>query len=402
MLYRYQAKTKDGLVSKKGEVEAPSPTTARKLLQDTGLIVFSLVPARKASSISDFIYKILGVSITDKVRFTEQLASMVKAGLSLTKSLDLLVTQTKNPNMVEIVKQALADVEAGNPLSQSLQKYPRVFSQSYISLIKAGEASGQLGNLMQRLADNLEKQRQFHAKVKGALIYPTIVIIAMIIVFAIVMIFVIPQMADMYTSLGVELPFATIALIAISSFMVNYWWALIIATIVGSYAIRTFASTQTGTYFFAHLAFRLPIFGDLNKQAGLVDFTGTLALLLDAGVPIIEALEIVKDSAGNVLYRDAIERFIDDIKKGLPLSVALSKEEHFPSLVSQMIVVGEETGTLGERLHSLSAYFEDEVDKIVKNLSTAMEPFIIVVLGVMVAILVFAVITPIYSLISGL
>ena len=402
MLYKYSAKTKDGLVSKVGEVEAPSPQEARRLLQNSGLVVYALVPARKGNGIKDLIYKILGVSIGDKVRFTEQLGSMIIAGLSLTKALDLLSTQTKNPKMVEIVKIALNDVEAGKTLSSSLAKHPTVFNKSYISLMKAGEASGQLGKLLERLAKDLEKQRQFRAKVQGALLYPAIVVIAIVVVFAIVIIFVIPQMSDMYRALDVELPFVTIALIAISEFAVSFWWIILISLVISVYALRIFSKTESGTYFFANLVLKLPIFGSLNQQSALVYFTGTLALLIEAGVPIIEALDITKESANNILFRDAIQKFIEDVKKGFPISVAMSKSELFPSIVPQMSLIGEETGTLGERLNSLSTYFEGEVDKIVKNLSTAIEPFIMVVLGVLVGVLLFAVITPIYSLISDL
>lgn len=401
MIYRFSAKTKAGYQTQTGEIEAPNPSSARKVLQEKGLIVFALVPARKAGDVREYIYKFIGVTVTDKVRFTDQLASMVKAGLALTKSLDLLITQTKNPNLVELVKEALSDVESGSPLSQSLAKHRNVFSNSYIALVKAGEASGQLGNLLERLAHNLEKQRQFQSKVKGALIYPVIVTITMIAVFCVVMIFVVPQMADMYKQMDVELPFATVALIATSDFMVNYWYVVLIGTIIAGTATYFYRKTPNGQYFFAHLAFRLPIFGELNIKSGLVDFCNTLALLLEAGVPIIECLEIVKDSAGNILFRDSIVRCIEDIKKGYPLSAAMSKEPNFPPIVGQMAVVGEETGTSAERFLSLGQFFENEVDQIVKNLSTAIEPLIIVVLGVMVALLIFSVIVPIYSLIAS-
>ena len=400
MKFQYSAKTRDGSQNKKGEIEAPNQKSAIRMLRNKNLVVYSMVATGKQTNLLGIFEKLKGVSLGDKVKFTEQLASMTTAGLPLTKALDILVTQTGNKQMSEIIDETLADVESGMPLSTALEKYPKVFDQSYVSLLKAGEKSGKLSDVLSKQAKTMEKQRKFKSEVKGAMIYPIIVLSTMAVVFVLIMILVIPKMATMYESLNVELPVLTQVLISISNFMVNSWWIMILGFAGTVYGIRFFANTPYGKYFFAGLFLKLPIFGNLNKKSNLVEFTQTLGLLSEAGVPIVEGLEIAQYSMGNLIYQDAVNNFIDDVKHGYPLSQSIAKKSIFPSLVSDMLVVGEETGTVAERLNGLSTYFENEVDKIVKNLSTAMEPLIMIMLGIMVALLILSVITPIYQLTS--
>ena len=400
MKFRYSAKTKDGYSTQKGEIEAPTREAAIDELQKHGLLVFSLVQGQARGGVATFL-KNRKVNINDKARITEQLAGMLTAGLPIAKSLEILISQTEKPKLLDVLKEALNDIESGTPLSKSFAKHPNIFSISYISLIEAGEASGKLDEIFVRLAETLEKQRDFRAKVKGALMYPAIISIAMVAVLVIVIVFIVPQMTTLYSSMNVELPVATRALISLSDFVINSWWIVIGIVVAIAYSFKLFKSTDTGTYTIAKASFKIPIFGELVRQSGLVEFSRTLALLLDSGVPIIDSLEIVKNAAGNVLYRDSIAGFIEDVKHGYPLSTSIAKNPLFPQLMTQMVVVGEETGTVSERFNSLANHYEKEVDQIVKNLSTAIEPIIMIILGVMVAVLIFAVITPIYQLISA-
>lgn len=400
MKFRYSAKTKDGYNTQKGEIEAPTREMAIEELQKHGLLVFSLVQGETKGNISSFL-KNRKVTLDDQARVTDQLAGMLTAGLPLAKCLEILISQTEKPKLLEILKEALNDIESGTPLSKSFSKHPEVFSVSYVSLIEAGEASGKLDQIFVRLAETIEQQRDFRAKVKGALMYPAIISVAMVGVLVIVIVFIVPQMTTLYSSMNVELPVMTRALMSLSDFFINSWWIVLILVFGISYGFKIFKSTDTGSYSISRLSFKLPVFGELVKKSGLVEFSRTLALLLDSGVPIIDSLEIVKNAAGNLLYRDAIKVFIDDVKHGYPLSTSMAKSELFPQLMSQMAVVGEETGTVSTRFDSLATHYEKEVDQIVKNLATAIEPIIMIVLGVMVAVLIFAVITPIYQLVSA-
>ena len=303
--------------------------------------------------------------------------------------------------MGKIVQNILSDIEGGNTLSASLERQGEAFSRSYISLIKAGEASGKLDDVMKRLAHTLEKQRQFRGKVQGALIYPAIITTAMILVFTLIVLYVVPKMTAVYESFDIDLPASTVFMINLSKFLGTYWWAVLGGTVAFVIGFKFFSRTEFGSYLVNRVTFKLPIFGALVKNSDIVEFTRTLGLLTNAGVPIIEALEIVHNSVSSIIFKDSIDRFVDDVRHGYPLSQTVAKEVEFPMLVSQMLSVGEETGTVGERLNSLSAYYEEEVDKVVKNLSTAIEPVIMVLLGGMVLMLIMAVILPIYQITSS-
>lgn len=401
MKFLYKAKLNDGIKESNGTIDAPNKNAAIAKLRSSGLFVYSLTPIKETGSALSSILSIFeGISLSEKVKFTDQMASMLNAGLPITKSLEILSTQTKNRKMGQILQSILNDVESGAPLSKAIQNQGTVFSASYISLLRAGEASGKVDEVMRRLADTLEKQREFASRVKGAMIYPGIITTAMFLVFFLIVIFVIPKMSAIYDSFNIDLPVMTKALIALSDFLITFWWiaiSIILAIITG---IRIFAATNEGEVIFSTLGLKMPIFGEIMRQSSIVELTRTLGLLDEAGVPIIEALAISKNSMKNRLFRDSIDRFIDDVKHGLPLSQSIEKERIYPQMVAQMLVVGEETGTVGDRLNGLAKYYEGEVDKVVKNLSTAMEPLIMLMLGVMVGVLIISVIMPIYQLTS--
>lgn len=228
MKFNYSAKTQDGLATKKGQIEAPDLRTAIALLRDKRLIVYSMLPAQTETSVMGRLSEMMGVSLNDKVKFTEYLSSMLLAGLPLTKALELMVFQTNKKSMNTITESLLRTVESGGQLSAGLIKHIDTFGEAYISLVRAGEASGQLAEVLQRLAVTLEKQREFKAKIIGALIYPIIVTVAMVGVFVIIVVFVVPQMTAVYESFDVVLPFSTRALIAISDFIVGFWWIIVI------------------------------------------------------------------------------------------------------------------------------------------------------------------------------
>lgn len=395
--FKYSAKNKFG-ENIKGKVEARAIDQAASLLSSRGLLVIKLDPLVRDSF--SFLKSMTGgVKFDDVVNLTRQMATMITAGLPLAGALNILVRDGKS-EVTKIVAVILQDVEGGHSFADALAKHPKVFSRLYVQLVKAGEAGGVLDTVLERLADNMEKEKEFKAKTKGALIYPIIVVIAMFAVGIIMMIFVIPKLTEMYKDFGSELPFLTRGLIGISDAMVKYWYVMAVAIGGLIVAYKNFAKTEKGKYKIDEIKLKIPIFGELGKKVTLTEFTRTLSLLLGSGISLLEAISIVTESVENVVYRTALQDVNKQVEKGSSLSGSLSHYEMFPTILHQMMSVGEETGKLDEVLKKLSAYFEQESEHAIKNMTTAIEPMIMIVLGLGVGAMVIAVIMPIYNLTS--
>ena len=393
----YTAKNKLG-EKVKGKAEARSLQEAAELLVERNLLVISLKPLTEGSfHLLNQLFS--GIKQDDIVNFTRQLSTMVGAGLSLSKSLSVLVQQSR-PAFTQVIAQVLQDVEGGDSFSKALAKHPKIFSRLYVQLVKAGEVGGVLDDVLNRLAINLEVSKEFRSKTKGAMIYPTIIMIVMAVVVFVMMTFVVPKLTAMYQDFGTTLPAPTRLLISISDFFVNFWY--IILAIVGGiiFFFRRWQKTERGQKAINRLILRLPLIGPLNQKIIVADFVRTLSLLLTAGVTLLNAMEVVTEGVENILYREALEDAKTAVEKGSLLSESLSRHEIFPPILFHMTAVGEETGKLDEVLLKLSEYFEQETSQAVKNLTTAIEPLIIVVLAVGVGLLVIAIIMPIYSLTS--
>lgn len=396
--FSYKARDKTGkLVT--GKVEATNIGAAAKILQDKGFVVIDLKPERE--SILSFIKKIRDrVGSGDITAFTRQLSTMITAGLPITDALLILRTQA-SPAMSKVVSSLLLDVEGGSSLADALGKHPKVFSGVYVSIVRAGETGGVLDEVLARLADNLEKEKEFKSKVKGALIYPAIVIIGMFAVAAIMMIFVIPKLTSLYQEFEAELPVATQILISLSSLATRFWFISLAVLVLGAWGFNFFRKSTAGRRKIDQLILRLPIIGPLNRQIILTEFTRTLGLLVGAGISILEALNVVAEAVGNVVISDGIHSAASQVEKGFPVAYALSQQgEIFPPMLYQMLSVGEETGKLDEVLAKISHVFEVESEEQVKALTAAIEPLIMIVLGVGVGFLVIAIILPIYNLTS--
>lgn len=396
--YNYKAKDKTGrLVT--GEVEAASLNDAARLVRGKGLYVIAL--SAKIDSPLTMIKRLREkVTSSDVTTFTRQLSTMINAGLPITEALLILRSQSK-ATMQKIVAQVLADVEAGDSFSDALSKHPKIFSETYRALVKSGEVGGVMDQVLLRLADNMEKQQEFGGKVKGALIYPVIIITGMVIVSFIMMIFVIPRLLSLYSDFNATLPLPTRILIGISSFFVNFWYIILILGGGGAYLFNVYRKTKTGRRKIDELAFKIPIFGELQRQVILTELTRTLALMVGSGVSILEALNITSEVVGNTIISDALKDAARQVEKGFPIAFAFARHpEAFPFILSQMIAVGEETGKMDEVLGKISHIFEVESDEKVKGLTAAIEPIVMVILGLGVGFLVIAVILPIYNLTS--
>jgi type IV pilus assembly protein PilC len=398
----YKAKDWGGKTIK-GVLESEDKKNAMESIKAGGLVLLSIVQ-EKDTIFNDLYRRIFaGVKLKDVSNFTRQLSTMMNAGLALTDTLALLKNQTEKKSlMFEILDYTLSTVQGGHSLADGLRKYEKVFGEAYIASVAAGEEGGVLEEVMSKLADNLESQNEFAGKVKGAMIYPIIVIIGMFGVMIIMMVFVIPKLMGLYTDFGTKLPASTQALMAISSFMTKFW-LLIPVIIFGVYAVFKIGN-QNANFRLKRdvLKLKIPIWGPITEKTILVTTIRTMSMLLSAGIPLVEALKIVSSIAANELFRGAYLKISERVQKGFSIADSFEETGVFPVIVNQMVSTGEATGKLDSVLLKVSDYFAAESEQSVKSLTSAIEPIIMIVLGLGVAFLVIAVLMPIYNLTSSM
>lgn len=383
----------------RGVAEANSEKELVEFLKARGL---SPIKLRSVSYSSSFpIPGFKGVGENDLVIFTRQLASMVQTGLTLVEALQIIQKQVDKQKMKSIVSELIANISEGKSFSESLSRHPELFSNVYISLIQAAESGGLLDKVLARLADNLEKTEDLKRRVRSALFYPTIVIIGVIIVVVVLNVFVIPQLSTLYTSFeDIDLPITTKLVLGMSELFTKSFPVLIIGVIAGIIFFLRFKKTEIGIKTVDKLMLKLPVLGGIVTLSILDEVSRTLSILISSGTTILEALTITANVAGNSWYKQAVLSSSTLVEKGIPLSTAFQSQNIFPPVLIQMVKVGESTGRIDESLLKVSEYFERDLDSKIKTLTTALEPIIIVFLGVVVGFLILAVITPIYSLIS--
>jgi len=338
------------------------------------------------------------VSFTDVTDFTRQLAIMLNAGLTLVDSFAILEKQITKESMVVVLESIQKDILSGVTFSAALRKFPDYFSNLYIALVRSGEASGKLSEILLRLADTLEKQREFQSKVKSALTYPVIILVGMVGIMFVMLTFVVPRLLGLYKDFNIDLPITTKILIAVSSFLATFWPLVLIGIFLTSYFTKQYFKTPVGKLMFDTILLKLPVFGKVISISALVDSTRTLAILIGSGVSILDTLAIIIDTSGNILYRNAFRSILKQIEKGVSLGQAFENEMLFPPILVQMATIGERTGNLDDTMMRISHYFELESELAVKTLTTLIEPLILVILGIGVGFLVISVITPIYNL----
>src|ERR1035437_6907126 len=400
MRLRYKAATKEGKIEQ-GLIDANDINAAAQYLRSKELMPIHIVMEQE-NPLAKILPMMSRVKSSDIIIFTRQLSSMLSSGLTLMRALSILKDQVQSAAMQEVVNSVINDVEEGKPFSAAISKFPTVFSNIYISLIKAGEASGLLDKVLSRLADNLEKDAKLKGTIKSALMYPIIVVVLMVVVMFVMMIFVIPQLTVLYTNLNVPLPLPTQIIVDLSSFIQTFWPIVLILLVVSVTLFRRWRKTTEGQLIIDSLVLKLPVFGKLIEQTILAEFSRTFGLLVGTGTLVVDALLETADTAGNIHYRNAIKEVSKQVEKGVTIGDAMSVYSLFPPILIQLVKIGEQTGKVDESLAKASEYFERDVDQTVKTLTTAMEPFIMVVLGIGVAFLIISVITPIYSLISSI
>lgn len=397
LTYHYKARdSKDGsLVT--GEVQADNESAAVKLISERKL--FPIEVSTEATS--GVFSKSARVKAKERIIFTRQLSTLIGAGLPLVQSLRTVRGQVASKPLQQIIDTVIANVEGGSTLSNAFSAHPKVFNQVYVSLIAAGESSGTLDETLDRLASQQEKDAAIASKVRGAMIYPMIVLGVVLIVLIFMLTAVLPQIGSLYNDLGKTLPFITQALLAVSNFAVNFWWLVLLGLGGVVYAARNYFKTTVGKREVDRFKIQVPIFSKLFMKVYMARYARTLGTLAQSGLPLLEALEITKDAVNNVVIAETIDESIKQVRGGKALSTSIEGTKTFLPLVPQMIKIGEQSGTIDQMLDRVATFYETEVDDEVKNLSTTLEPVMIVVLGATVGLIVLAILLPVYNLIGG-
>lgn len=395
-LFTYHARDIQGN-DHRGTIETVDAHQAAGILGRKGLIIIS-IKQRQDMGPSAFDRIFNRVSFSDLVVATRQLATMIESGLVLSEALDILVEQQSNNQLKQVLGEVSRDIRSGIDLATAFRKHPDVFPPLYASLVKSGEQAGKLDVVLTQMATSLERDREFRSRVRGALIYPVMVVVMMFVVMAIMMFFVIPKLTSLYAQSNIELPLPTQILITISSLMLSFWWIGLALLAAGAFGFKKWVSTPSGKFIFDSLTLKVPVVGKIIQGTSLTNFSRTFGLLTTAGVPLLDALSIVKDVIENSVYKKALEDCFRGVERGLSLSSQLDQTHVFPKIISQMYRVGEETGKVDKVSFKMADYFESESDHLVKNLTVVIEPLILIVLGIGVAFLVLSIILPIYKL----
>jgi type IV pilus assembly protein PilC len=396
-VYEYAAVDNSGK-SIKGDYEAKNRNEVVDFLHEKNLVVLHIDEKVKFGLKDIMKIQIGGIPLTNKVVFSKQLATMLSAGLPLLQALEVLSSQEKNAALKKALDNIVSLVEGGSKLSKAFARQKGVYSAVELNLIAAGEESGNLVEMIQKIADNMEKQKDFKAKLQGAMIYPAIIFVAIIVVVILLMIFMVPAVEELYQDFGSELPWITQFVVNISNFFISFWWALLFVVVAGVISVRYYYSTPPGKEVIDRFLLSMPIFGKLTTKMQIAEFARLLSMLLKSGIPIIDALNIVAGALPNVHYKKALKEIALEVEKGIPLAVPISKNEDFPLIVSRIIATGENTGNLDKVLEDLAKYYQTEVDNITANLTKLMEPVILLIVGGVVAFLALVVYMPIYQL----
>ncbi|OGK12026.1 hypothetical protein A2954_00180 [Candidatus Roizmanbacteria bacterium RIFCSPLOWO2_01_FULL_37_12] len=398
MQFKYKAIKSGKLIVDK--IQADSEEGVMRYLKTNN---FFPVSVRRADvTLIPFFEFFRRVNFNDIVDFTRQLAIMLEAGLTLIDALEILKKQTTKPALLTLLDSLDKEIKSGKNFSTALSLYPQIFSSLYISLIKSGEATGKLSEILHKLSENLEKVRIFRGKLRGVLIYPSFIIVGMIIVAFIMMTFVVPKLLDLYKDFGASLPLSTKILLFISTFLTKFWPVVIFLAATSYLIISRYLRTPIGKYQFDSFFLKLPAIGNVVRMAALVDSTRTLSILTSSGVPLLETLNIVVETSTNVIFKSAFEKIKKQVEKGISLGMAMKQAEIFPPILVQMTIIGEQTGHLDDTLIRVSRYFESDSEMAIKAMTVLIEPSILVMLGLGVGFLVFAIITPIYTLTTSL
>ncbi|HEY9766289.1 MAG TPA: type II secretion system F family protein [Chroococcales cyanobacterium] len=396
------------------ELQGDSSTEVRVRLREMGyMIVTPVIEKREGKSaakqveipllkkINDMMAMSQKVKLTDLTIFSRQFATMINAGVAMVRALTILAQQTGNPRLAKILQQVQSKVEEGSALSDSLGKYPDIFDKLFVGMVRAGEAGGVLDEVLLRVAGFQESSAKLQGQVKSALTYPIVVLVLAVLIFIGMLLFILPVFAKMFAGMDAKLPAYTQFLIDMSNTIASPIGAGMAAGIFAiAYAFRSYAKTDHGRHFLDGYMLKLPVFGPVTQKVAVARFTRTLGTLLRSGVPLLNALEIVRDSAGNMIISGAVEDIRQAVREGEGISKPLEKAEIFPPMVTQMISIGEETGAIDAMLEKVADFYDEEVEQAVKSLTSLLEPLMMVFIGLMVGSIIIGMYLPIFSIIN--
>jgi len=402
MKFNYQARTKEG-ETQTGTVEAGSREAAIETLQRHDLVVVFLEKVSEVPIYARSLKFLQRIKVKEITIFYRQLAILFEANISPLDALKVLGEQTRNPLFKNLIFDVEKDIRAGEPLSQAMAKHPKVFSDFYINVVKAGEVTGKLHEVLKYLADHAEREYNLNHKIRGAFTYPAFIFGLFIIVAVLMMIYVVPQLSSMLEEIGGELPFATKVLIFTSGFLKKWIWLVVLVVIGLAIALMRFIKTEKGGYILDVIKLKTPVFKSLFQKMYLARFAENLKTLLIGGIPILKALDITATVVGNRIYEKIIKEAQEKVKVGGSISSAFANyPKEITPMVSQMIGVGEKAAQLDNILERIAIFYKEEVDRTVANMTQLIEPFMILILGVGVAFLVSSILMPIYNISMGL
>ena len=401
--YNYIGKTLQG-ESCSGALEAKDQHQLARILRTEGCILISAESgeAKKEKRKFKISAPSLGwISLTDKIMFARNLRVMIAAGVSLPRGLEILASQSKKGKFKKILLNVREEVIKGKAFSDSLGKHANVFSELFVSMVRVGEETGTMEEVLKVVVKQMEKEHEIKSKIKGAMVYPAVILLAMISIGILMLIIVVPNLSKVFTDMGVELPMTTKLVIAFGSFLEKFWYTLPLAVIFLIILFRSALKTKIGKLVFDTFILKVPIFGPIVKKTNSAHTVRTLSSLINAGVPIVRSLEIVSNSLGNVNYKKAMLQAAEKVRKGGKLAEVLKGHENiYPSLVVQMVEVGEETGETASILEKLAEFFEEEVSNTTKNLSAIIEPVLMLIIGAVVGFFAISMVQPIYSMLE--
>lgn len=398
LTYQYTARNTQTGERVKAKVEAENVSAASRLIRKEGLMPLD-IRAEGNSALNSVGKRLARVRTKDRVLFSRQLSTLINAGLPLVQSLRSVLEQTQSKSLKLVINDLISSVEGGSSLSVAMAKHSDVFNQVYLSLIAAGETSGTLDSALDRIATQQEKDADILGKVRGAMVYPVIVLLVMLAVVTFMLVKVMPQIKVLYATFpGSNLPIETRLLLAASQFIIKRWWVVAIVLFVGAFALNRFLRTKKGHRLFDAMKLRMPPFATLFQKVYMARFARTGSTLVAAGVPLLQVLQITGVAVSNSLVEDSIKKASEKVKGGKALSDSLAGDRNFLPLVPNMIHIGEESGSLEAMMAKCADYYEKEVDDAIKNISTIIEPVMMVLLGVMALVIVAAVLLPVYSL----
>ncbi len=396
--FSYQAKNANGQLTV-GEIEGFNETEVRTKLRQMNINVIQIsAKSGMGQSFGSSFGKNAKVKVKDLQIFTRQFATLINAGIPVVDALKVLSDGQRPGVLKEGVIKVKKSIESGRKLSDSMAQIPNVFDKFYSNMIHAGEEAGILDNILGRLATYMEKNEKIKSQVKGALAYPTVIVIVAVIVIACILVFIIPKFTSFFMSAGKEPPWLTMIVVNVSDSMIKHWYLLVGSFILGPYFFKQWINTPAGRVTFESFIFRAPLFGDLVQKGSIARVTRTLSTLLSSGVGLIDAIEIAGRTAGNIVIEKSLIKCKDAVMQGKPFAFPLSKDKVFPDMVVQMISVGEQSGTLDTMLSKIADFYDDEVETAVKALSSLVEPLLMVILGGIIAVLVVAMYLPIFSM----